>query len=236
MKKIIAYLILILITSNLQSFGQKKYIIGAEANGLLPIGTLSERFENTFGGSVYFGQQMTEKWAWTGKFEMFEFDKVNSEKLYKKVSTVFNNVTKTYKVPLNKMKMNLSVIGISAEGKYRFIELNGFSSNINIGFGIYNWKSIRNTYKDSLFVDTSGTGTLVNVENLDVPRLSQVDWSGGITFGLDFVYYFIEPVAIVLSGNYKLIIAELWPTLRLNLENVSGIQMFDLRVGLRYRF
>lgn len=236
MKKTILLIIAFGLISALKTEGQKKYFVGADFNGLLPVGSLSNRFNSSAGGSVYFGQQKSNNMAWSGKIEIFGFNDLNTDKLYKKINTVFNGVTKTYKVPLNKMKMNLNVFGISAEGKYKFIEFDKLSSNINFGFGIFNWKFSRNAYKDSVFIDTSGAGVLVNIENLDVPKLLQTDWSGGVSVGVDIAYYFTEPLALVVSGNYKLIIAEIWPTLKLGLENVSGLQMFDLRAGLRFRF
>lgn len=236
MNRILISIVACLTFLTLPAEAQKKYFAGADFNGFLPIGSLNDRFVGTVGGSVYFGQQRTENWAWSGRFDIFQFTDINKEKLNKKINVVFNNKSKTYEIPLNKMEMNLSVYGVAAEGKYKLLQYEKFTSNINFGFGIYNWKFSRNTYVDSIFVDTSGTGTIVNIENLNVPKLSQSDWSGGISLGIEFEYNFINSIAFVLSGNYKLIIAELWPTLKLDLENVSGLQMFDLRAGFRYRF
>lgn len=217
-------------------FSQKKFIAGADFNSLFPIGSLSDRFEKTFSGSVYFGQQTSERWTWTGRFEIFQYADLNMEKMFKKIEVSNAGVTKSYKVQLDKMRMNLSVGGLIVEGKYRLIEVDKFSSSINLGFGIYHWKFKRYAYNDSIFVDTSGTGNFMNVENLNVPKLIQIDWSGGFNLGLDLVYEFYQPLSIVFSANYKLLVAELWPILRLNLENVSGLQMLDLRAGLRVKF
>jgi len=235
MKKIILIITCLTIFSN-ADFAQKKFIAGADFNALIPIGYLNNRFQNTFGGSFYFGQKTSDKWTWVGRFEMFEFDDLNSEKLVKKISVNLGSKESDFVVRLNKMKMNLSILGLIAEGKYHLIETGNFSASLNAGFGIYNWKFKRNAYVDSIFVDTSGTGSKFNAANLNVPKLIQLDWSGGFNFGFDIVYEFYQPVSFVLSGNYKLIVAELWPTLSLDMENVSGLQMFDLRAGLRIKF
>lgn len=235
MKRILIIFIC-LIALSVADFAQKKFIAGADFNSLIPVGSLTNRFQNTFTGSLYFGQQTSEKWTWVGRFEFFEFNDLNSDKLIKKINVTFNGKSTSYNVPLNKMKMNLTAVGLVAEGKYKVINLDKFSTNVNIGFGIYNWKFKRNAYVDSIFVDTSGSGSLMNVENLNVPKLIQIDWSGGFNFGLDLVYEFYQPIAFVFSANYKLLVAELWPTLSLDLENVSGLQMLDLRAGFRVKF
>ena len=105
----------------------------------------------------------------------------------------------------------------------------------NVVAGFYYWNYDRGSYSDSLFADTTGRGDLVIIEIINVPALNQKDWSGGLNAGVDFNINIFEPVWLNLSANYKLIIAELWPTLDLNLENVSGLQFFDFRAGINLR-
>jgi hypothetical protein len=41
------------------------------------------------------------------------------------------------------------------------------------------------------------------------------------------------PVTVWAGARFKLIAGELWPSLDLDLENVSAFQMIDVRLGLR---
>jgi hypothetical protein len=131
--------------------------------------------------------------------------------------------------------MELSVAGFTAEAKYKLFKEDFFETDINLGFGFYYWNYERGSFNDSLFVDTTGNGDLALVEVLDVPSLNQKDWSGGLNAGLDFNIKVFEPVWLNFSVNYKFIIAELWPTLALNMENVSGLQFVDFRAGINLR-
>jgi len=214
---------------------QDKYIIGAGGNYNLPVGSLADRMNGSFGGWFYAGKQVSDNWTWVGKFEYFKLDEVNQDQMYKIVETNINGVNQDLRFELPGIKMDLTVAGFTAEAKYKLFKTDLFETDLNLGFGFYYWSYDRGSYTDSLLADTTGSGNLVVVDIINVPALNQKDWSGGLNAGLDFNVYLFEPVWLNLSANYKLIIAELWPTLDLNLENVSGLQFFDFRAGINLR-
>lgn len=170
-----------------------------------------------------------------GKFEHFKLTDVNEDKMYKVIETNFNHANQTLTFALPEISMEPTIIGFTAEAKYKLLKTDFLETYLNLGFGFYNWNYDRGSYKDSLFAYTIGTGTFLLVDVIDVPSLNQKDWSGGLNLGLDFSINVFEPVWLNLSANYKLIIAELWPTLDLNLENVSGFQFIDFRTGINLR-
>lgn len=224
----------ILIFSGLLS-AQSLFIVGAGTNYNLPVGSLADRMKANFGGWVYAGKQISENWTWVGKIEYFKLDEVNSDKMFKIVETDINGSRQQLKFALPNIKMELSIAGFTAEAKYKLLETKLIETNLNMGFGFYYWKYDRGTYVDSLIADTSGNGSSSVVDVINVPALNQKDWSGGINLGLDFNINVFEPVRLNFSANYKLIITELWPTLDLNLENVSGLQFIDFRAGITLR-
>lgn len=234
MKKLLTILSIIIFASSIQS--QNKYFVGASANYNIPVGMLSNRLEPAPGFLIYFGKHNSQNWIWTGKLEYFKLTEVNKKEMKKFVKSDVLGPIKTFEFLLPKIKMDLTVAGLTAETKYNFFKSDFIDANVNLGFGFYYWEHFRSDYNDSLFVDSTGNGALVLVEVLNVPSLRQKDWSGGVNFGLDLVFNLFEPFSLNLSANYKIIIAELWPTLALNLENVSGLQFLDLRAGVRFEF
>ena len=211
---------------------QNNFIVGGGANYNIPFGSLSDRFNGNFGGWVYAGKQISEKWTWVGKLEYFKLNEVNEDKMFKVVRINFGGSNKDLTFALPGIKMDFSSFGLTAEAKYNLLKNDHFQTDLNLGFGFYSWEFKRGSYRDSLFADTTGTGSQVLIEIINVPELTQKDWNGGANIGLEFNLSLFEPVFLNLNFNYKLIIAELWPTLDLNLENVSGLQFFDFRAGI----
>jgi hypothetical protein len=214
---------------------QNKFVIGVGGNYNLPVGSLADRMNGAFGGWFYAGKQVSDDWTWVGKFEYFKLTDVNEENMYKIVETNINGVNQNLRFELPGINMELSVMGFTAEAKYKLFKSDIFETDLSLGFGFYYWNYDRGNYTDSLLADTTGSGDLVVVDIINVPALNQKDWSGGLNAGLDLNVNVFEPVWLNLSVNYKLIIAELWPTLDLNLENVSGLQFFDFRAGINLR-
>lgn len=216
-------------------FAQKNSLI-LEVNGnyILPTGPLADRFNGTFGGSFLIGKQVSDNWTWLGKFEYFKLTDLNEDKLVRKVNYDYNNLTQTAEIPLSKLDMELIVAGLSVEARMKIISTNYFESDLNLGFGFLYWENKRGGYFDSLFVAPNDS-TQILVDVLQVPSQSQMDWSGAINFGLNLSIKLFEPVWFSTSANYKLIIGELWPALSLDIENVSGMQLFDFRTGFQIR-
>lgn len=235
MKTKIKFILTAFILFSTLTFAQNKYVIGAGANYNMSIGSLADRMNGSFGGWVFAGKQINENWTWVGKLEYFKLTDINEEQMSKVIETNFNNANQTLTFSLPGISMELSVLGFTAEAKYKLLKTDFIVTDLNLGFGFYYWNYDRGSYQDSLFADTTGTGTFLLVDVIDVPSLNQKDWSGGLNLGLDFSINVFEPVWLNLSANYKLIITELWPTLDLNLENVSGLQFIDFRAGINLR-
>lgn len=215
---------------------QPKYFTGAGVIYGSPLGTFGDRVKGNFGATFFWGENISDDLSWRLKGEYFKTSKPNSEKLSVRVEADINNQTKQFTFPLNNIEMDFTLAGIAAEGDYKLLNAGFMNTELVFGFGFYYWEHLRGGFSDSLFVDTTGLGNFMLVKNLDVPKLFQKDWSGGLTLGLNFNFPIAEPVTIELSANYKLIIAELWPALSLDIENVSGIQMFDMRAGVKIDF
>lgn len=234
MKNIYTLILLILII-NTNLFSQQ-YFAGGETSYLIPRATLGDRFKPSLGFNIYFGKQFSEKFSWTGKIEHFSFNEENHEKLNITRKLTVNNNERNFTVSLPKLEMELKATGISAIGKYHIFSNSFLKTNLEFGFGIYYWEFNRNGYYEQITVDTSGNGDMAVLTNLAVPPSQQIDWSGAVNFGFEQNVLIIKPLWFVFAANYKMIISELWPTLALDLENVSGLQMFDLRAGFRAEF
>jgi hypothetical protein len=209
-------------------------IIEANGNYYLPTGALAERFNGTFGGSFLVGKQVSDNWTWLGKFEYFKLTDLNKDKLVRKVGYTFNDVEQTAEIPLTNLNMELTVAGLSVEARMKVLSTDIFESDINLGFGFLYWENKRGGYFDSLYVNPNDT-TQILVDVIQVPAQTQIDWSGAVNLGVNISVKLFEPVWFNASANYKLIIGELWPALSLDIENVSGIQLFDFRTGFQIR-
>ncbi|MFN3873927.1 MAG: hypothetical protein ACK4R9_13085 [Ignavibacterium sp.] len=231
------FIVTIALLLNLTLIAQENnFFVGTSTVYNLPVGMMSKRMQGNFGFNLYVGKPVSNDWIWIGKLEYFRLNDVNKDEMKKFVKSDVLGEIQTFEFQLPKMKMEFTAAGLTAEAKYKLFKADGFDLDVNFGFGFYFWEYFRDSYKDSLTIDTSGTGTFVLIEELNVPSLRQKDWSGALNFGTDFNFNFFRPVSFIISANYKIIISELWPTLALNLENVSGIQFIELRAGLRYEF
>lgn len=233
MKKLfkICTLAALLVISSKGIFAQEEaFIAGAGASMYIPIGTLADRYQSTVGGNVYFGREVSESWSWVGKFEYFKFTKLNGDNLYKSKHVMVKGADLLLP-PLNDLKMDFEAFGLSANAGYKVFANNFMQADLEFGFGIYRWYNKRSEYNAK--IDTSGTG---KTYNLNVPANDEDDWSAGLNLGLGIDVQVYKPVSFYAAANYKMIVGELWPALALDLENVSSLQMIELKVGLRARF
>ena len=236
MHKIIKIILFILLLVSSPIFSQQPQLVfGADATYNLPLGMMSDRMKSNIGGLFYVGAKISPDWTWVGKAEYFKLTEVNEDQMFKFVTADFSGSRENYRFSLPGITMEFTAAGIIAEARYNLFASASFEGDLNFGFGFHYWEYSRDSYNDSLFVDSSGTGNLIFVEALDVPSLKQKDWSGSIILGADFNLKLFEPVWFNAGVNYKLIIGELWPSLALNLENVSGLQFIDFRAGIRFK-
>jgi hypothetical protein len=132
--------------------------------------------------------------------------------------------------------MELEVAGAGVEGRYAFLDAGAIRGVGSLGFGFYYWENFRGAYYDSVQVDTSGLGDAQTVWTFDVPANRQIDWSGGFDLGVDVEANAFGPVWFVAGARYRLIVGELWPALALDIENVSGMQLFRAHAGVAVRW
>jgi hypothetical protein len=217
---------------------EKSFTIGANASLMVPVGTLSKRFLAAPGATLYFSVKRGNP-EWGGSLEYFKYDRENTGKLFIKRSVPVDTVSgvpreETFQIGLPKLSMFVEVIGAAVNAKYELLNTGILSTSIGFGAGIYHWKAERSEYYDTMNVQTSRGPKVADV--LRVPKLGQDDWSGGFNLGADVGFRVFDPVTLNVGARYKLIVGELWPTLALDLENVSTFQMIDLRAGLSVDF
>jgi len=235
MKKLLyIFTLVITLVSVKETFSQDSYMAGANANYYIPLGTLSDRYKPAMGESFYFGKDVSENWTWVGKLEYCKFDDMNMDKLV--ITRRLTTNGPQYKIPLSKINISLEEVGLTANASYHMLSTDIMKADIELGFGIYRWKHTRADYKDSVYVDTTGKGDLALEEYLNVPGRTEEDWSGGLNVGFSVDVNVYKWASVYASASYKMIIGELWPALSLDLENVSGMQMIELRAGIRARF
>lgn len=234
MKKIFITLILIAVTTQIQ-YAQEKYFVGAEASYIIPLGTLSDRYDPGYGISIVAGERTNSDWNWSGRFEYIRFSEENQEKMNVRRRYTVAGEQKDFGIPVKSLVMDLKAYGLTANLTYDFLDFDFLKAQASVGFGVYRWENLRGTVKDSLFADTTGSGVPAFVEYLDVPENKQMDWSGGFYTGLKFEIPIVDPVALTVSSHYKGIIGELWPALALDKENVSVFQMLDTKVSIHIK-
>jgi hypothetical protein len=234
MKKLLTIVFIVLL--NTIAFSQNKFVVGVEGNYYSPLGTLSSWFEPTSGGSIEFGQDVSEAWTWTGKFQYYKFNKGNKDEFFLNSVVEVGDEKQTFKIPLPDLEVELEIFGLSANANYHFIQNDYVYSDMQFGFGIYRWFSTRGEYYDSLYVDTTAAGGRKLAEVLEVPQIKQKDWSGGFDFGLEVGTHIFKPVSFYAGANYKVVIGEIWQALAINMENISSFQMLNIRLGVRYKF
>jgi len=212
------------------------FIAGVSGQYNLPLSGLNYQYEAGIGYSIHFGKEISQDWTWMGKFEYLKLDEENFSKLKKRAIAEYEGVQKQFDFTLDKLSMEFESFGLSAEAKYDFIETPLLNTKLNFGFGFYYWDNFRSAYNDSLMADLTGTGELITVEELNITELNQSDWSGTAILGIQADINFSQNLFLSVGANYKMIIGELWPTLALDLENVSTFQIFEIRTGLFIKF
>jgi len=219
-----------------QARGGADLVAGAAGSYYVPLENLAVRFKPTFGGSFYLEFPNDDDPTWRAALEYFDFTRENYDRL---------SIKRTYKVggkddrdffsPLLELKTRLQVTGASVHALFHLVDVGPLAARLDLGFGVYRWYGLRGEYYDSLHADTTGNGTKSLVLILQVPEVTQTDWSGGFQAGFEVNMPVIFPLEVSAAVGYKLIIGELWPALALDLENVSGFHMVEARVALRAR-
>lgn len=223
-----------MITSSL--FAQKDYwSVGANADYYIPMSALGERFKPTLGGSISLGKTTEKNWYWFGQAEYFNMEKGNEDNFKILRNVEVNGSDVPFTLPIDNIVVKFEVGSLSANTEYTMIKTDQFETSAKLGFGIYRWFYSRSGVSDTLYADTTGAGDLVQAAVLNVPAVSQTDWSGGFNAGIAFQIKIYEPVWFYANADYKVIIGEIFPALDLGLENISTFQMLNIKAGIRVR-
>lgn len=207
--------------------GAQTLHVGARGSWLIPLGTLSERFESAPGfGAVL--RWEGPRLSWGCEVEYARFSRENRDELNVSDSVDIGGVVYPYVHPLSDLTMTLTIGGVSAQMRYELATVGSFAFDLAAGVGIYSWSFVRDPYSDSVFVDTPSGPVLA--EALVVPGDTQDEWSGGFNVGFDVRTNLLAPVRVTAGAHYKAIVGEMWPALAIDLENVSTMQMVDLRL------
>lgn len=213
------------------------FVIRQEYGFANPVGTLATRFKPSRSLGIAIGKETSETATWMGRIEYFRLNDPNYEKL--SYSRIIQPYKKEYFLtfPMKNIQMELEVIGLSVEMQHKLFTRQYAEIKLVGGFGIYRWNFKRGSYRDSLTADipigdTSATTKKETVDVFSMTSNSQQDWSGGLYAGVEGAFSFYDPVWFTFSANYKNILGELWPALKIGMENVSGLQMAEYKIGV----
>lgn len=235
MKKLNIFL-LVIILSTLTTIAQTNTFIGASPIYEQPVGELSKRFKAGYGAILFAGYKTSDNMSWLGSFSFSSFTKPNYDKLIKQVEVQSGLDKIFYQFSLNRLSMKLNTSTLMAEANYTFLKTNSFSTNLNFGFGFTNWTFTRENFSDSLSAVLPNSSAPKVISKLNVPENTQSDWSGTIKVGINANYEIARPIELFVLINYRIIVGELWPSLALDIENVSGIQIIQLGLGIKASF
>lgn len=213
------------------------FVVGIDGFAAFPLGEFSKRLKSSNGFAVSLREGHYNNARWGGYFEYNKFDDENKEKLFIKRKDTLQNVPRDLVIPLKSFDMSFTSAGAGVTANYNIFSTSFVDVNGSAGFGIYYWKFDRSAYFDSVKVDTGSVVPKFKlIDIIQVPELHQHDWSGGFDVGLETEVTVFSPFIVSAGVRYKIILSELWPTLALDLENVSGIQSAYFSVGLKFIF
>lgn len=129
--------------------------------------------------------------------------------------------------PEGKLDLFLEHTGILLNAKYDLKTWGIFYPYWNIGGGLYYWKGIRGRINPD-----------ANMEPV-IPLIEKKvlqEWNWGFRSGIGIGTRLMNNFMVDVSGYYRFIVGDLWPTLQphIELEGVSGFQSINLEFELRY--
>lgn len=208
-------------------------VVGVEGGIAIPLGGLSNRVKPGWSAALLLQPASDDKPRWGARLEMLSFTEENRDALVLKRKKEVAGVERVFDLPLSGIDVSVQAVGLLSTGTFPVFASEFVEADAGFGFGFYRWTSVRGAFRDTLVADS--VGTPVTLAILNVPENRQQEWSGGFELGADVRVRAFEPVWFSFGVRYKMIIGELWPALALDMENVSGLQMFDVRMGVHAR-
>jgi len=176
-----------------------------------PLAGVAERFTpfNTADVSIYF--QTNNALDILAHLEYSQLNQVNTEDLY-----------------YDDISMNLLVWGASVDWVYPLTE-SKLKPYVGGGVGLYRWDFERDEYS---IPDTTVAADTAVFKTIKPLERGEAAWGLNAIGGIE--YKIAGGLAIDVNVRYKIVLASLWPTLRLHLESVDGLQFVNVNAGIRY--
>jgi len=200
-----------------ETMAQDQTWVGAGTETVYPFAGLHERFEPIHTNTFSAGWRQDEKSRIMLQYRFMDFNQINREK-----------------VPFDSLYMSLENYSGGLLYQYEILKpVSWFTFYIQAGITLNHWTFNRDAFYTVIQPDSVDTfvPTIVDLE-----EHNRTDWSWGGKAGLGFEFSPIRWVNIGWHGNAHLIAAELWPMLAINLENVSGLKMFEHQFYLRFSY
>ncbi len=204
--RIFLVIILLVVLLGKNSIAQNAYFGGAGYEQITPVLNLGNRFKSTSSLVYQFGKTVNSTDRINFIYQKIDFDKTDKNELY-----------------YEDLNLQLEIHSIGSVYNYRFFDRWGMSLFFNAGVSLNNWKSKREAF---FHQDTSGT--------IDLPDFERGEWSWGAKTGLQLDYSLWNFVTIGASADYSFIVASLWPSTEVRLEQISGWQFIHTKLFLQF--
>jgi len=184
--------------------GQERYALGAGYEIVTPVGELGNRFLPAQALVFRLRLQEAQRHRVTLQYRDVVFDETKADKLF----------YKGIPMRLENRSLSLNVqYHLWQPADWLCLSLSGEAS-------LNRWEFKR----EAFLAEDSVNG------DIDLAEFAQDDWSWGGKAGLCLTLSPFEFLQFGASMHYHLMIAELWPALKLRLENVSGLQMLETQL------
>jgi len=189
---------------------QGRISAGVGYGRLMPLGGLAERFKSTEALSYRIGVEDQNSGRYLLQYRSFRFDRTNTQQLH-----------------FDSLQMNLDIESISLEYQRPVFGIDPYLDiRLGAGVSLQNWQ-----FERAAFAGPDTSGVIV-----EAPAFEQEDWSWGAQLGAALTVRPLRFMQFGVATRYHFVVAELWPALRLQLENVSGLQFWDWQIFLEFSF
>lgn len=196
---------------------QEQIWLGSGWETIYPLAGLHDRFESIQTSAFSIGWRRDDNSRVMLQYRFMDFNQVNRNK-----------------VPFDSLHMTLKNSSGGFLYQYEiFKPVSWFTVYIQAGITLNRWEFKRDAFYTVIQPDSIRTFAPVVV---DLDKHKRTDWSWGGKTGIGFEFSPVRWLDMGWHGNAHLIAAELWPMLAINLENVSGLKMFEHQFYMRISY
>ncbi|MBN2354821.1 outer membrane beta-barrel protein [candidate division KSB1 bacterium] len=209
MKKIIILLFLLFAIQS-RAIETGRWAAGLHGSYSMPVGSLHSWFKPSYNAGFSLGQQYNDRWFLSGLLEFSRYEEENLSGY-----------------PEGKLELLLEHTAVMFDGKYRLSRSRVFQPYIHFGAGILYWKGVRGTI---------AADDAIGLPHIDEKTLQEYNWC--FRGGLGAEFFITSGLSLQLSGTYRFVVGDLYPTMQPNieLEGVSGFQTINLITTVHYYF